>query len=70
MDFTSPALGHTYTSEITRYATADREGVRTYTCTRCGDSYTEPIPKLEVPTSGTGGTSSPPDADLPDGQQP
>ena len=64
-------LGHLYTSSVTREATVDQTGVRTYTCTRCGDSYTEPIPKLDAPTGGTGGESSSlPDADLPDGQQP
>lgn len=44
LDF--PALGHEYTDQITRPATAQREGERTFTCTRCGDSYTESIPKL------------------------
>ena len=43
---TFPKLGHQYTDTITRPATAQREGLRTYTCSRCGDSYTEAIPKL------------------------
>ena len=46
VDFTTPALGHKYTSEITREATVDHAGERTYTCIRCGDAYTESIPKL------------------------
>lgn len=47
---TTPKLGHNYRSEVTRPATAEEEGVRTYTCTRCGDSYTESIDKL--PSAG------------------
>ena len=42
----TPALGHNYTSKVTTEPTTDREGVRTYTCDRCGHSYTESIPKL------------------------
>ena len=69
--YDQPPLGHLCTSSVTREATVDQTGVRTYTCIRCGDSYTEPIPKLDAPTGGTGGESSSlPDADLPDGQQP
>lgn len=44
LDF--PALGHEYTSKITRPATVEAEGERTYTCSRCGKSYTESIPRL------------------------
>jgi len=32
---------------VTKKPTASKEGVRTYTCTRCGDSYTKAIPKLQ-----------------------
>lgn len=49
---TMPKLAHTYTSEVTREATAEREGVRTYTCTVCGDSYTEAVEKLAAEKSG------------------
>ncbi|MCD8107638.1 MAG: InlB B-repeat-containing protein [Oscillospiraceae bacterium] len=35
---------HTYTSEVTTEATCTEDGVMTYTCTECGDSYTETIP--------------------------
>lgn len=45
--YDQPPLGHLYTSSVTREATVDQTGVRTYTCTRCGDSYTEPVPKLD-----------------------
>jgi len=38
------ALGHNYGSTVTQKATCTVDGVRTYTCTRCGDSYTEAIP--------------------------
>ena len=41
-----PALGHSYESEVTKQPTASEEGVRTYTCSRCGDSYTRTIEKL------------------------
>ncbi len=41
-----PAPGHDYKSEVTTEATTTNEGVRTYTCENCGDSYTESIPKL------------------------
>lgn len=40
------ALGHDYVAKVTTEATYDAEGVKTYTCTRCNDSYTESIPKL------------------------
>ncbi|MBR3402306.1 MAG: leucine-rich repeat protein, partial [Parasporobacterium sp.] len=42
-----PALGHDYSSEVTKEATCTETGVRTYTCSRCDDSYTEEIPMLE-----------------------
>lgn len=43
-----PALGHDFKEEITRKATADAEGIKTYTCSRCGYAYTEAIPRLEA----------------------
>ncbi len=42
------ALGHDYVSEITKEPTSAEEGVKTWTCTRCGDSYTETIPRLSM----------------------
>lgn len=42
----TPALGHSYTGKVTTEPTTEKEGVRTYTCERCGHSYTESIPKL------------------------
>ena len=41
---TDTALGHNYVAEVTTPATETEEGVRTYTCSECGDSYTETIP--------------------------
>lgn len=38
--------GHNYTSQITKNPTTEEEGVRTYTCVGCGNSYTEAISKL------------------------
>ena len=46
---------HNYTSKITKTATCSEEGVITYTC-RCGESYTEIIPKLDH--SFDGGTTT------------
>lgn len=36
-------LDHSYTSAITKQPTCIETGIRTHTCTRCGDSYTEVI---------------------------
>lgn len=41
------ALGHNYISKVTTEPTTSSEGVMTYTCDRCGDSYTRPIDKLQ-----------------------
>lgn len=54
-----PALGHAYTDTVTTPATKEAPGVRTYTCSRCGDSYTEEIPPLESGAEeGTGSAES------------
>lgn len=37
-------LGHNYTSKVTKEATCTENGTRTYTCSRCSNSYTETIP--------------------------
>ncbi len=37
-------LGHNYSSKITKAATCTENGIKTYTCSRCSDSYTESIP--------------------------
>ena len=42
---TPPVHQHDYTSQVTKEATCSEEGVRTYTCEGCGDSYTEVIEK-------------------------
>lgn len=47
-------MHHKYVSEITKPATYDEEGIRTYTCSICKDSYTEVIPKLVKPSTGGG----------------
>lgn len=39
-----PALGHNYVSAVTTAATCGAAGVKTHTCSACGDSYTESIP--------------------------
>ena len=38
---------HKYSSAITKSPTCTEEGIMTYTCTVCGDSYTESIPMRE-----------------------
>lgn len=38
------ALGHSYTSEVTKEPACNAVGVRTYTCSVCDDDYTEDIP--------------------------
>ena len=37
------ALGHKYTSTITKEVTCTEKGEKVFTCTACGDSYTEEI---------------------------
>lgn len=37
------ALGHNYSEEVTSAPTCTEEGVLTFTCTACGDSYTEAV---------------------------
>lgn len=51
-----PALGHSYTSSVTKEPTTEQEGVRTYTCSRCGDTYTEKMEKLPKEMGLTDGT--------------
>lgn len=53
------ALEHDYKAEVTKEATTSAEGVKTYTCTRCGDSYTQPIPKLPETPSDTSTADAP-----------
>ncbi|TCL59341.1 beta-N-acetylglucosaminidase [Kineothrix alysoides] len=43
---TVPATGHLYTSSVTKQPTETETGIRTYTCSVCGDTYTEVIDKL------------------------
>ncbi len=38
-----PAAGHNYVGEVTTEATCSEVGEMAYTCTNCGDSYTEEI---------------------------
>ncbi|MGN0005157.1 MAG: cohesin domain-containing protein, partial [Candidatus Gastranaerophilaceae bacterium] len=37
---------HDYVSEITKAPTCKETGIRTYTCSKCGDTYTEAIEKV------------------------
>ena len=38
---------HEYVESITKEPTSTEEGIMTYTCSKCGDSYTKSIPKIE-----------------------
>ena len=51
------ALGHDYQASVTKQPTTTEEGIRTYTCTRCGHSYTESIAKLTSPSPQPKGTN-------------
>lgn len=42
-DYT-PAFGHDHISQITKQVACETDGEKTFTCTRCGDTYTEAIP--------------------------
>ena len=45
-----PALGHSWDEGVvTQRPTGSAEGVKTFTCTRCGETRTESIPKLVNP---------------------
>ena len=46
---------HLYESTVTKEPTTTEEGVRTYTCKNCDDSYTEAIPKKETTGGGSSG---------------
>ena len=37
---------HTYTAVVTKEPTCTEEGVKTFTCSECGKSYTEAIPTV------------------------
>ena len=51
------ALGHDYLASVTKQPTTTEEGIRTYTCTRCGHSYTESIAKLTSQSPQPKGTN-------------
>ena len=51
--FAGCACEHTYVSEVVKEPTYEEEGTLQYTCSNCGETYTEAIPMLEkhvVPT--------------------
>ena len=55
---------HTYTSAVTKAPTTTEEGIMTYTCTTCGNVFTQPIAKIASATgtsdSGSAGQNSKP----------
>ena len=52
----SSECSHSYTSKTTTAATCTSKGVKTYTCSKCADTYTEEIPMKSH--SYSGGTCS------------
>lgn len=48
----TPITEHSYVSEVTKEATTTAAGIKTYTCSVCGDTKTEEIPKKENPSTG------------------
>lgn len=44
--YENKTFNHEYTSSVTTQPTCENEGVLTYTCSKCGDVYTEPIEAL------------------------
>lgn len=42
-----PTHTHSYTSSVTKNPTCSEEGIKTYTCSSCGASYTEAIAKVD-----------------------
>mgnify|MGYP003308955558 CR=1 FL=1 len=51
------SCSHSYSSKVTTEPTCGTEGVRTYTCSKCGSSYTESIVALEHSFIVAGGLS-------------
>ncbi|MBR6426268.1 MAG: hypothetical protein IKS28_00425, partial [Clostridia bacterium] len=45
---TAGRLGHIYIAEVTKEATYTEDGEITHTCSRCGDSYTEVLPSVNL----------------------
>ena len=43
-------LSHSYEGSVTKQPTTTETGIKTYTCSGCGDSYTDTIPCLEPET--------------------
>lgn len=50
---------HIYSSKITVAATENADGIRTYTCSKCGNSYETVIPKLNHVHVYTGSVTAP-----------
>ena len=53
LSYVITSCDHTYTSKVTKAATCTAEGVNTFTCSKCADSYTEAIPATGHSYSGS-----------------
>ena len=43
---TQTCINHSYSSKVTKSATCTANGIKTFTCSKCGDSYTQTIAAL------------------------
>lgn len=63
-EVTVPAMGHTWDEGIiTKEATTEEEGEKTFTCTECGETYTETVEKLTEESTGESDDSTLDDTD-------
>ena len=51
------ALGHDYKATVAKQPTTTEEGIMTYTCSKCGHSYTQPIAKIKTDNGNDNSTS-------------
>ena len=42
------AAGHDYQSKVTKQPSVSQKGIKEYICSKCGDSYSETLPKLST----------------------
>ena len=52
LSYANAVCTHSYTSKVTTAATCTKSGVKTFTCTKCADQYTQSIPATGHSYSG------------------